>query len=1766
MAENTISENNATHTSQDNPVIDKGTYEIIRQRLASTATLLSDNLSKMNASRKEVFGGIDTVLLSSERITTTNNCIPRDMTTFGNKFLFGYNVQFGLKSTTNIEDVFSVYSYKNNSFSELNLNLIKDDKFERDFVELYKYYKNTFLAKFTIKAPFLYQIFQIGKEFSDAKTFKWQIDGENLKYLDNRSGHEISAPPQYEFEWKRTRREQFRTGLHPHISIEDRLFVETIGGDLTIKLEDNTDSGKGIYSEPVDNKDQTLDDAEIYYVLLGNIIILKIRPFQETLFRYLVFSSKTEKVQRIDSIDQACILLPDNSGIIFPNGYFLQTGTCKLFDSSISNLKFEKKIAAPNGEDYHYIFYNSKDGLYVLLPYNRIEQSIDAPVIAHGYAYFENGEMVLLKAENEPRSNHVIQIWQTPFYGPKFNPPQAKTDSLYFKIGNKDIVKCMADCNAVLSLLNKDDSYSNLYIDITRDIDRILDSYFWIDKVENGILKENLIQIRKVSSTAIEEFEKVKSLKKSAHEALAKTEQRLGELITAASKKDPASIERYVKNLSDLRSIRGEVISLKSIRYVNVDNVNEMDNKVKEHVDVLSQICTDYLLTPEGLLPYRIKSSDIESQIDSVKKTLEGKKLDEQIDSTGKELELLIEVVSNLKIEDSTQATQIIDQISSIYTELNRIRSKLRSQMKTLRAGEGTAEFSAQIKLLDQSIVNYIDIVETPEKCDEFLTKVLVQFEEIESKFTDFDEFIPKLAQKRTEVYQAFESKKNMLQEQRSRTCIAYIAAAERIIKGIENRVKTLPTQNEINGFFASDLMVEKVRDIIEKLTKLGDTVKADDIQSKLKTIKEELSRQLKDKNELFTEGANTIRLGKHLFSVNTNPLELSLVYKDLSLYYHLTGTDFMEKVVSTELENVSDIWSQEIVSENDKVYRAEFLAWKIVNESLNGNMAPVNVIAEMKDIDLAALVSKFMAPLYDEGYLKGVHDHDAALLLKELTQSCITIDLLTFEPSSRALARIFWMWPENEDVKKRVDRQLKGLNHALKAFNADQKLQCFVDILKPYISKFCSTVKIFTPEMVDNAARYLCLERQRGDIFIISSEADAICKSFLQAIKDRFVQQKFIDSINALHEDPAAQFELIHDWIHIYFDECGTGDLQEFVDEAAVLIALEHILNQTIRTPLTVIQSPTLRTVSGMRGEHALIVNNSITFTYSRFAKRLAAFLLEDVPRYLEYQHIKKSLIQKIRDEMRLEEFKPKVLSSFVRNKLINDVYLPLVGDNFAKQLGAAGDKKRTDLMGMLLLISPPGYGKTTLMEYVASRIGLIFMKINGPAIGNKVTSLDPAEAPHASAREELNKLNLALEMGNNVMIYVDDIQHCNPEFLEKFISLCDAQRKIEGVYKSNCKTYDLRGKKVAVVMAGNPYTESGERFKVPDMLANRADTYNLGDMLRANETAFKLSYLENSFSSNQILSDMATRNSNDIYSIIDAIEKNNRENCKLEGDYTPETLNDIFNVTAKLLIVRDIILKVNQEYIRSAAQANEYRTEPPFKLQGSYRNMNRIAERVLPVMNDQELFSLVIQSYENDAQTLTTGAEANLLKWKELTNSLSEKDQIRWDEIKKSFNQFKLVKSDDKTGQALLQLGKISDGLGDLRTAIQNASSSNNTDKHDSIVKIDPDFVKLFNENFNTISTILQNKGDQSASNEPQYISALVMIMENQMKIMQEWLSVIQNSSEKQSSNTEELQKAINRSMWFQKELVSRFLKEERQVKKAKKNEAGNPEGVIS
>jgi MoxR-like ATPase len=484
------------------------------------------------------------------------------------------------------------------------------------------------------------------------------------------------------------------------------------------------------------------------------------------------------------------------------------------------------------------------------------------------------------------------------------------------------------------------------------------------------------------------------------------------------------------------------------------------------------------------------------------------------------------------------------------------------------------------------------------------------------------------------------------------------------------------------------------------------------------------------------------------------------------------------------------------------------------------------------------------------------------------------------------------------------------------------------------------------------------------------------------------------------------------------------------------------------MKLPRTIHSGETANRIEGLLSQHPRIDKRTLELRLDEFIQRLSHYQRVHVPAFLAYRDLRQRITQRERAALRLDEFKPRPLSTFVRNKLINEVYLHFIGDNFAKQMGAAGSDKRSDFMGLLLLISPPGYGKTTIMEYLAQRLGLIFMKINCPTLGHSVTSIDPQEAPNATARQELEKLNLALEMGNNVMLYLDDIQHSHPEFLQKFISMADAQRKIEGVWRGRSRTYDLRGKRFCLVMAGNPYTESGDVFKIPDMLANRADIYNLGDILHGRENVFALSYIENALTSNTILAPLAARAQSDVYQLVRLAQGQEVDVTSLSHNYSSSEINEIVSVLKKLFRVQEVILKVNQQYIASAAQADAYRDEPPFKLQGSYRNMNKLAEKIAPVMNETELENLISDHYLGEAQTLTNGAEENLLKLAELRGIMTPAQQTRWAEIKKQFVRRQNIggADTDPTVRILSQLSMLGEHLGGIRQAIAQAMQAQN------------------------------------------------------------------------------------------------------------------------
>ena len=414
---------------------------------------------------------------------------------------------------------------------------------------------------------------------------------------------------------------------------------------------------------------------------------------------------------------------------------------------------------------------------------------------------------------------------------------------------------------------------------------------------------------------------------------------------------------------------------------------------------------------------------------------------------------------------------------------------------------------------------------------------------------------------------------------------------------------------------------------------------------------------------------------------------------------------------------------------------------------------------------------------------------------------------------------------------------------------------------------------------------------------------------------------------------------------------------------------------------------------------------------------------------------------------------------------------------------------------------------------------------------------------------------------MGDNVMLYVDDIQHTHPEFLQKFISLCDATRKIEGVRNGRTRTYDLRGRRVAVVMAGNPYTESGERFQVPDMLSNRADVYNLGEIIGDSADAFEMSYLENCLTSNRSLAPLSTAPPEDARAIIRAAERDSLEGVDLKNKFSMDQVREMFEVMRKLLRVRDVVLRVNRAYIRSAAQADAYRTEPPFKLQGSYRNMNRIAERVAAVMNEAELQSLIVSTYEQDAQTLTTDNEANVLKFKELMGILNPEEKERWDAIKYAYVEsvrMSGLDSDDQAGQLMRQLGSMRDGLESIRQVISKAIAASGDGSEERMdARIDllrhslAASAAQLSESFESTAQELQKVTHQQAQNPPEQRvlvqhkvpRVLADLVKGQFHLMQEWLRPILTESIDNGQDLERLNSQLQAMLESYQEVERSF-----------------------
>ncbi|MFC4033454.1 DNA repair ATPase [Streptomyces polygonati] len=1569
--------------------VEDGTYQILRARLADRAAELGRRAAELNGRREEAFGSRRLELAGSARPRTAGQASACGVVAVRPDVLL-----LGTSAPSLAEGLLSLHGPDGSPLDPAAVpGLLDDERFHRDLAELLRYFRGSQLVDLVRTASgLLLAVFRTGENEGDIRVLRWQLTRRGAEYLDNHGERDLPLPPAFELPWTTTGREHHDQGRIRIEGAAGTVSVATTGGLLTVHA---VPGGRPLFEEPVDDPLQSLADAGVAYAASGPLLLLRVRPYNERADRFLVVNTRTGTIRRQDSLGGGARLLPAEQGLIFPGGYELADGSHRAFrldeaadaasSSPADELRFDAVLASPNGEDLLYVLRRPGRAQTLLLPWNTVRREAAAALHGAAYAVLPDGTLALLKPDREPVRTHELQLWQTPFLSAEYAAAQPVGDGPLERIGNADLVRGIADCFDVVrtaaAAASADTSASPaagpepaaaLPALILDGCAKVGDRHYWL--ADAGLL-EPLTELRAAAEQLAAEQARMAVLAARAAEALSRVREEAAALIRRSHGEPPVDADTWTALLADLRRAQGRTRTVRELPQLDLAALDSVEAGLSAELAAATERAFAYFAGPDAFAAPLAAARSAAGTAAETATAAEAARLAEQLAEQADSLAVVTDLVTSAVTAEPGAGTAVLLAIGEVLAAVNRARAVLETRRRSLLDSEHRAAHAAESALLAQATTAALAAADSPAACDDRLAGLLLRLDGLEARFAEAEDLAADLAVRRAEVQQAFAARRQTLLDESAARVDRLAASALRALEALRRRLAGLGSPEDVNAALAADPMALRIRSAAAELRNLDDQVRAQELEDDLVGAGRTALRALRDRADLSSDGGATVRLGRHRFAVRREPVELTLQLDGDALVFAVTGTAYRRAADLPELLAGCEFWTQPLVSESPALYRAEYLATGLLDGAT--------------DEPPLVQVRRTAEQAYDEGYERGVHDHDAALILAALLRLRTGAGLLVHPAEVRAAAQLFWAYGANEGRRAAWQRRARSLTLARGTFGPAAASAALTDLaaeLSVAVGEFTGAAGL--PETMP-AGGYLLEELAGPDEGFATSAAS---RSLLGAFRRTAAAPLLAADLAALDDDLPARHQLAAAWLGSYAATVAAAD---GLPEAVAQLCAPALPRYDIAAPIG-------ETVEGLLGTHPRVRDGRLTVRIDRLPYEAATFKERRVTAFRAFQRRRADVLAAERARLRLDDYRPRPLAGFVRNQLIDEVYLPLIGDNLAKQLGTPGGSP--DRSGLLLLLSPPGYGKTTLLEYVADRLGLLMVRVDGPALGAGTSSLDPDRAPDAAARREVEKIVFALEAGSNVLLHLDDIQHVSAELLEKFIPLCDAQRRIEAVSDGRARSFDLRGRRFAVCLAGNPYSAGGQRFQVPDMLANRADLWNLGEVMTARQDLFALSFLENALAANPVLAPLAGSDPAELRLLVALADGD----PAVQADQLTRPVADLERILATLARLRTLqrtVLAVNRCYIASAGQEEADRVEPPFLLQGSYRTMAQLAARVDPVLNDAELEALLDEHYLAEAQSLGSAAEASLLKLAQLRGRATAAQTARWQALRAGY-----------------------------------------------------------------------------------------------------------------------------------------------------------------
>lgn len=1229
------------------------------------------------------------------------------------------------------------------------------------------------------------------------------------------------------------------------------------------------------------------------------------------------------------------------------------------------------------------------------------------------YTLMPDGQLFLLPrppdGRSTPRLEHPLHCFQSPFVGGSLEGSEEElqflrsfepepTRALLTHLRSLAQPIAARDHQAALSFL--DQALVSFPF-----VERLLDIRGAID-----LLHASLSRCLDVSA----ELSEIHARRRLSLEEL---QQRCAPLIRAQTPEQeratfPDEFSESLAVLSSVRTRLGELEQLSTERFLPRDVLNGL-TLLRSQLDARLQQISDHSaqLARAGLAAIRDQLLGLEQALElpptDPTGPLQGvESIQTAQRSLAESLAKLSETISGLSLLQVSAPVRL--ELSQAFgramVEGERLEAPLLRRLRASTSARIHAEFEAWHSQLTLRLATDPRACLTLQACEARRDQLLAELASQRAPLEDFPALLLELDQASTAVQQRFEARKLELLRERDAERQQLETRFQSHLQALQvaGRAATLePTALE--GFLASHPENANCIKVLEGLRARGFEAESTRLRGHLEGIKRLLVAE-KRETTAFRVTGDALELGGVRLHRNTLSFDLREVLTAEGPGLALTGTGYVLEPARLLRLGASGEPLQipqgyrGLLAETDDISRVEVLAYRVL-ETLTE--------AEDGAIDAQTLADRCQAMALahpEEEYTLGLHDRDAALLLASLWPRWVRLGVLRWRPEIR-----------------------QEVSSTLSAFGADMHAQAVFSTARKL------SIRLRNSRPMDVA---LAQALDRREYPPLSPEAMA-CARFVLLHE----AQREEDSREPFHW-PAHPLALaaalnILDQLETTLDSRLYEDVVDYQDRLALCLPLVETLHPELRASLqheaasllakvdiSLVPGPPLDDivlkVEGFAARHPQL-EEGLSLDLADWHAGLRDFEQRVQPSIRAWKSTLKRMTQQVAEWVQLEELQARPLARFVWTRIMQKAYLPRVAQALEKQLGSL-DRSGDDQMGLLLLVSPPGYGKTELLKKIASLLGYAFISVSGTSLGKSTTGLDPQTAPDASSRAALERLLLGLELQDNVLLDIEDVQACSEELLSRLLPLCDATRTLEIVRDGRPVRLSLQGKRAAIVMTLNPLQAT-----IPPALANRATLLNLGDVAEKFAEEFALSYLEVAAPMNPTLEAASSRG--DIELMASALLEGRsllEIADDLVGRYARAELTRMQAVLEHFLAVRDVLMAVNRACLASASIQEAFRVDPAFELQGSYRDMVEICRAIQPDWTFEQRMAALTRHYEGQAGLLGARGEYNFLAFKRLLGELREEEETRLEHIRETF---RLMQSRDKAVYLLMErLGEVS------------------------------------------------------------------------------------------------------------------------------------------